>query len=138
MKDIEQLRQELKESAELFKLCLETAVEVIPPERTTALEPFGNEDYRQIAASLFIQHHKGHSYPQPKGKSKEPQRSTENQQNYIGDLLIKAGKKGDAIVDQFLENNEVERIDELSRHQATTLINLLKEGMHGPSKDRKQ
>ena len=136
----ETTKQEMRELALLYEECL-TAASTIPTTTiceelgtriTTGLDQFSlnREDYRQIATSIFIEHNRqaGRKRGQERSQGRaDTELSTENQQKYIGGLAAKGGKKAEKIITQFLDNNETDLVDKLSKAQATTLINMLKD-----------
>ena len=135
----DETKQNIKELTLLYEECL-TAASTIPTtiigevlaKRVTVTKEFilTREDYRQIASSIFIELNKQKGRQRNQART-ETELSTNKQQAFIGGLATKLGKKGENIIAQFLDNNEVKLVDKLSKAQATTLINLLQEAQNG-------
>jgi hypothetical protein len=125
----ETTKQEIRELALLYKECLQTVVEEIPSNHFNewTLE---KEDHHNIASNIFIEHNRqaeAQARPWRSHAKTETELSTNKQQAFIGGLAAKGGKKAENIIAQFLDNNEIQLVDKLSKAQATTLINQLKE-----------
>ena len=127
----ETTKQEIRELALLYKDCLEATRDTIGPDilsrKNKEYKLLQNEDYRNIATSIFIELNRQHGRDRNHTRA-EAEPSTDKQQAFIGGLAAKGGKKAENIIAQFLDTNEIKLVDKLSKTQATTLINMLKEG----------
>ena len=123
----DETKQNINELAILYNECLK-ATNLIDMQALGEVEDFAltREDYRQIATSIFIELNRQQGRKRNQARA-DTEPSTDKQQAFIGGLAAKGGKKAGNIIAQFLDNNETQLVDKLSKSQATTLINLLQE-----------
>ncbi len=123
-------KEEITELRELYQACLEEA-RTIPPDilarghnkpiKNRADLQFVADDYRQIASSLFIQYNKNH---QKKGQGKYTGPATDKQQKHIAEMAM-LGAKNETIINNFLNVNNRKSAEELTKSEASSLIDLL-------------
>lgn len=122
-------KEEIKELAELYKTCLETARNTIGVNilgGTSNGQILTNEDYRMIASSIFIEYNKQHSKGRGggNGQGKYAGPSTEKQQKAIAAQAMQGARK-ESIINTFLETNNKKSAEELSKSEASTLLDML-------------
>lgn len=127
-------KEEIKELRELYQACLEEAKTIgrdVLGETLKQNYALRVEDYRQIATSLFIEYNYRHGRNKGKGdkgggqgQGKYSGPSTEKQQKHIATMAMQ-GAKNETIITEFLKANQRTSAEELTKSEASTLIDML-------------
>ena len=125
-----------KEVVTLYKEVVDAVMEQIPADVFGKSRLLAAEDYRTIVASCMIAYNdqfkfknsgnRGGNYNKPQGSDGYKGESTPSQRALIITLTEKIpGKEGTEIINQFLDNNNYTTIDQLTKSEASTLIDQL-------------
>lgn len=133
---------EIKELAELYKACLKETMDTVGLLALGTTDEFvlTKEDLRQIASSIFIQYNINHGKSQRgigyiggaqvREKGKDQGRyegpSTEKQQKAIAAQAMQGARK-ESIIQNYLGTNGKKNAEELSKSEASTLLDMLYE-----------
>lgn len=117
-----------REIACQFKECLEAVLNEIPPDICGDIGTFRPEDYRTMAASVMIEFNKqgwsGNKSSGGGGRYTGP--ASDKQQALIAKLTFEKKNKGtEDVVQGFLDANDLKSCEELSKSQASSLIDTL-------------
>ena len=130
-----------REIAELYRECMEAIRNAIPVDILGPAGDLSPEDYRTMSSTVMIEYNKqeeraakmnrgGGNYQKPNYPKKEGGQSyggaaSEKQQTLIAELATKIGTDGASAIQQFLDTNEKTSCEELTKSEASSLIDIL-------------
>jgi len=126
MCDNNEIKELIEKNVRLYGRCLQEVVNYIPKEIKATSEneveiEVSKEMYKDIATSIFIETNKNISRLE-----KEDDPASNAQKAYIMGLIEKKGKKGELWIEKYLDFNKIEKIEKLTKEQASDILTELK------------